>query len=140
MGVLNPLLQNRDMIPHTFIRPLIAKYEGRGYRLYNRWYDANGGVGCGAQHTDICCPGVARAFEDHYSYSGTFGGRGVPAEFDTPRGAFVSVWKVGWQLGGYHRAGEARPRVDHRTRSWHGVTGQTDTVAVVRRFRRALFY
>ncbi|KAJ3559973.1 hypothetical protein NM688_g15 [Phlebia brevispora] len=124
IGVISPLVQTRELRPRAYIDPLVAKYQDRGYHFFTRWYFSVG-ARCATSHSHPLCPTQVRSFEDNYSLSGTFGSKRYPGTIGTPRGAIVSEWKVGWQLGGYH---DDRSRLaTSKAKCWHNVTGVMQT-------------
>ncbi|KAJ3559443.1 hypothetical protein NM688_g343 [Phlebia brevispora] len=93
IGVINPVVQDRELLPRHFVDALIQKYQARGYQFYTRWYYFEG-YGCHGYHIHALCPSTDRSFEDHYSLSGTFGSNRRPGTIGSSRGASVSTWKT----------------------------------------------
>ncbi|KAJ3559056.1 hypothetical protein NM688_g574 [Phlebia brevispora] len=120
-GVVSPHVMLNNMTPHDFVYPLVEKYERRGYDFRFNWYEPEQ-AGCRENHEHMFCPSRRRSFDDGVSYCGTFGSEDEPPAFNDTRGAFVSEWKVGWQLGGRHEQSDVR--FPSPARAWHSVTGQ----------------
>ncbi|KAJ3554056.1 hypothetical protein NM688_g3303 [Phlebia brevispora] len=120
-GVVSPHVMRNDMTPYDFVYPLIDKYERRRYEFRFNWYEPEI-TGCGNIHEHVFCPSKRRSFEDALSYYGTFGSGEDSPTFNDRRGAFVSDWKVGWQLGSRHDPTDTR--FPSPARAWHSVTGQ----------------
>ena len=134
-GLLNPKARMVNNQPKDFVKPLIAKYQERGFIMHQcactiPLPPLAPLPPCGL-HLSEYCPDTRRSFDDDMSFTLHFDTDDVP--YHTGPNLISTEWTVGWKLGGYH----GQRYSFGSTKSFNRVHGEVQTRCTFRRVHAA---
>ena len=124
VGILSPSAILRDEEPHQFVKPLITKYEARGFQFQARELDLHGRR-C-SKHPGLCVK-ERRSFEDRFCYTLHYDHPSDPYKVGHPL-VVSQVHKTAWRFGGWHECSwDGSERfINSHSRTFNAVTGDVE--------------